>query len=451
MTIKRGERHANMAAIVLRELTKTFDDGTVAVDGLSLEVSQGEFMVLVGPTGCGKSTVLRLVAGLDSPSSGHIYLDGQQVDHAPPSERDVAMVFQDYALYPHLTVGDNIAFPLQVAQLGEAEVTARVREVADLLGIGALLRRLPGHLSGGQRQRVAMARAVVRRPTAFLLDEPLSNLDAHLREDLRAEIVQLSRAYGVTTLYVTHDRTEALTMADRVAVLRRGRLQQLGPPGEVYGDPANVFVAAFLGPGQTSMVLGAVYVEPDGTVALDLGTQVLRLAGDDPRAAVLATHHTARLTVGVRADALSIVEAETAGPQDLRGVVRMVEDLGHEAVVHVDTGAAPAASATTMLDLPESTGDLAQLMAEEPPTVGGFRRTLSRVVPYANRPTPPPTARTEYGFYPRYEAETRPAPRGDLLLRVPRAAMPRRGDRLALTLDLDRVYLFDRDGRRIRF
>ena len=326
-----------MAAIALRELTKVFGDGTVAVDRLTLDVSPGELMVLLGPTGCGKSTVLRLVAGLEEATSGEVLFDGEPVDHLQPRQRNVAMVFQDYALYPHLTVYDNIAFPLRAAQLDENVIAARVGQVVGFLGIEPLLGRLPTKLSGGQRQRVAMARAVVRRPGAFLLDEPLSNLDAHLREDLRAEIVRLTREFGVTTLYVTHDRTEALTMATRVAVLRRGVLQQLGAPDEVYSDPATVFVAAFLGPGQTSLLQSAVYAEPDGDVVVDLGTQVLRLPAGDRRAVPLAAHHTERLTVGIRADALRPVPADsdsttTAFYRDPLGIVHLkgapcVEDL----------------------------------------------------------------------------------------------------------------------------
>jgi multiple sugar transport system ATP-binding protein len=445
-----------MSTIALRDLTKVFADGTVAVDALTLDVAQGEFMVLLGPTGCGKSTVLRLVAGLDSPTSGHVLLDGAVADRLTPRQRDIAMVFQDYALYPHLTVAENIAFPLKAAQVDEATIATRVAEVADILGIRSLLRRVPEQLSGGQRQRAAMARAVVRRPEVFLLDEPLSNLDAHLREDLRLEIVELTRRFAVTTLYVTHDRTEALTMADRIAVLRRGRLQQVGRPDEIYGDPANIFVAAFLGPGHTSLLQAAVYAEPDGSVGVDLGTRVLRVPADDPRAATLRPLHTARVTLGVRADALSLVDGSGAGKADdelLRGEVVLVEDLGHEAVVHVQTGAAQAALATTRLELPDSDVDLVQLFSEEPATGGRLRGTLSRIVPRPHgRPAPPaPTARTEYGFYPRYDPadEVRP-PRGDLVLRVPRGQMPRRGETVALAVDLAKLYLFDQAGERIR-
>jgi len=443
-----------MAAIALRELTKVFGDGTVAVDRLTLDVSPGEFMVLLGPTGCGKSTVLRLVAGLEEATSGEVLFDGEPVDHLQPRQRNVAMVFQDYALYPHLTVYDNIAFPLRATQLDENVIAGRVGQVVGFLGIEPLLGRLPTKLSGGQRQRVAMARAVVRRPGAFLLDEPLSNLDAHLREDLRAEIVRLTREFGVTTLYVTHDRTEALTMATRVAVLRRGVLQQLGAPDEVYSDPATVFVAAFLGPGQTSLLQSAVYAEPDGDVVVDLGTQVLRLPAGDRRAAPLAAHHTERLTVGIRADALRPVPTDSDEQHLLRGRVRLVEDLGHEVIVHVDTGAVRPPNATTRLDLPDPDRDLAHMLADQPEGgSGGFLHALSRVVPHPHRPpAPAPTARTEYGFYPRYEPGEQPRePGGDLIIRLPRPErLPRPGDAMTLAVDLDRVYLFDPSGDRIR-
>ncbi len=443
-----------MAAIALEQLTKVFADGTVAVDALTLDVAQGEFVVLLGPTGCGKSTVLRLVAGLETATSGHVCFDGKVVDHQQTRARNVAMVFQDFSLYPHLTVAENIGFPLRVSQLDEAVAAARVAEVADFLGIRPLLRRLPGQLSGGQRQRVAMARAVVRRPAVFLLDEPMSNLDAHLREDLRAEIVRLTREYGVTTLYVTHDRTEALTMGDRVVVLRRGQLQQVGAPDEVYANPANIFVAAFLGPGQTSLLQSAIYAQPDGEVVIDLGTQVVRLPADDPRAAALAEHHNARVTFGIRAEALTLVGPDAERADVLRGVVRLTEDLGHEVIVHVDTGAVPAANATTRLELPEPERDLAELFADQPETGatgGGLRHALSRFRPHPH-PTPPaaPTARTEFGFYPVYDSDQPRASRGDVVLRVARPApAPRLGETVALALDFDRVYLFDRAGDRI--
>jgi multiple sugar transport system ATP-binding protein len=236
-----------MASIELVEVTKRFADGTVAVDELSLEIADGEFMILVGPSGCGKTTALRMVAGLEPITSGEIRIGGASVNHLDPVDRDVAMVFQNYALYPHMTARDNIAFPLLIQRLVKGERERRVGETASLLGIGSLLRRKPRELSGGQRQRVAMGRAIVRHPQAFLMDEPLSNLDAKLRVQMRAELVQLHRRLGVTTVYVTHDQTEAMTLGQRVAVLDRGVLQQVDTPQALYQRPANTFVASFIG------------------------------------------------------------------------------------------------------------------------------------------------------------------------------------------------------------
>jgi multiple sugar transport system ATP-binding protein len=236
-----------MASIALDRVSKQFPDGTRAVDDLTLEVADGEFMILVGPSGCGKTTALRMVAGLEDVTSGDIRIGDQVVNRLDPVDRDVAMVFQNYALYPHMSVKDNIAFPLVVQRLTKRERDDRVRETAELLGIHDLLRRKPKELSGGQRQRVAMGRAIIRHPRAFLMDEPLSNLDAKLRVQMRAELVKLHRRLGVTTLYVTHDQTEAMTLGQRVAVLNGGVLQQVDTPQALYRDPANTFVASFIG------------------------------------------------------------------------------------------------------------------------------------------------------------------------------------------------------------
>ena len=236
-----------MAGIRFSGVTKQFADGTVAVDDLDLEIHDGEFMILVGPSGCGKTTALRMVAGLEDPSSGEILIGGNVVNHLDPVDRDIAMVFQNYALYPHMTVRDNIGFPLRMQKLAKEERRRRIGDAAELLGIAELLERKPGALSGGQRQRVAMGRAIVRHPTAFLMDEPLSNLDAKLRVQMRAELVKLHHRLGVTTLYVTHDQTEAMTLGERVAVLNHGVIQQVATPGELYSRPANTFVATFIG------------------------------------------------------------------------------------------------------------------------------------------------------------------------------------------------------------
>ncbi len=236
-----------MAAIELDAVTKRFPDGTVAVNEMSLEVEDGEFMILVGPSGCGKTTALRMVAGLEDVTDGEIRIGGQVVNDVEPGDRDVAMVFQSYALYPHMSVRQNIAFPLRMQKLPRSEIEQRVDEAARLLGLDELLRRKPRELSGGQRQRVAMGRAIVRHPQVFLMDEPLSNLDAKLRVQMRAELVKLHRRLGVTTLYVTHDQTEAMTLGQRVAVLRLGVIQQVDAPQRLYHRPTNTFVASFIG------------------------------------------------------------------------------------------------------------------------------------------------------------------------------------------------------------
>jgi multiple sugar transport system ATP-binding protein len=237
-----------VARVELRSLSRRFPGAEApALASLDLEAGDGELLVLVGPSGCGKSTALRLLAGLDTPDAGAVLLDGRDVTGVPPQDRDVAMVFQGYALYPHLSARQNIAFPLRMRGVPAAERARRVEEAAALLGIARLLDRRPGELSGGERQRVAMGRAIVRRPRVFLFDEPLSNLDAALRAELRVEIAALVRRLGVTSLYVTHDQVEAMTMADRIAVMQAGKLQQVGSPRTIYEDPANVFVAGFLG------------------------------------------------------------------------------------------------------------------------------------------------------------------------------------------------------------
>src|SRR5687767_13575663 len=236
-----------MAQIELENVSKVFPGDVVALDDVSLRIEDGEFIALVGPSGCGKSTLLRSLAGLEEVTSGTISIDGRDVTDLAPRQRDVAMVFQSYALYPHMTVRQNLGYGLKVRRTPKADATRRVEEVADLLGLSELLERRPSALSGGQRQRVAMGRAIVREPKAFLMDEPLSNLDAKLRVQMRAEIAALQKQLGVTTLYVTHDQVEAMTMGDRVAVMKNGRLQQCAPPQELYDGPANVFVAGFIG------------------------------------------------------------------------------------------------------------------------------------------------------------------------------------------------------------
>ncbi|MFD0817507.1 ABC transporter ATP-binding protein, partial [Micromonospora zhanjiangensis] len=327
-----------MTTVALKDVSKVFSDGTVAVDKVSLDVADGEFMVLLGPSGCGKSTVLRIIAGLEEPSSGAVLLGGEVANGLPPRERGVAMVFQDFALYPHMTVGDNIAFPLRLSGLEQDSRTERVSDVASVLGIGDVLGRRPNQLSGGQRQRVAMGRAIVRRPGLFLMDEPLSNLDSGLRAELRAEISALVREMGVSTIYVTHDQAEALTMADRVAIMRKGVLQDVGTPTQVYGRPATLYVAAFLGSPRMNLLEAAVYVHLDRYVELALGEQSLYLPWDNIRSRAVAHYHGERIVVGVRAEALTPVALDAPGDV-VRGRIRYLEHHGHESLAFLDIGA----------------------------------------------------------------------------------------------------------------
>jgi multiple sugar transport system ATP-binding protein len=295
---------------------------TQALAPLDLTVPQGKFLAMLGPSGCGKSTALRLLAGLESPTGGRILIGDEDVTHREPRDRDVAMVFQSYALYPHKTVGENIAYPLKLRKVRSKECAEQVRNVAEMLGIEELMERSPRQLSGGQRQRVALARALVRRPRAFLMDEPLSNLDAQLRLQMRVEIKRLQREFAVTTLYVTHDQIEAMTMADIVAVMRGGELQQLATPAVLYARPANLFVASFCGSPPMNVIEGEVvdgeFTHPAGTIAL---------GGERPRGAV---------KLGFRPEHAEVVEPGTPG--SLAAEVYVVEPLGNETLVTFRVG-----------------------------------------------------------------------------------------------------------------
>ena len=325
-----------MASIVFDQLTKVYPDGTLAVDGLSLEVADGEFVVLVGPSGCGKTTALRMVAGLEEITSGELRIGDRVVNHLGARSRDIAMVFQNYALYPHMDVAANIAFGLKMRKVPKAEQARKVAEAARILGLSDLLARKPRQLSGGQRQRVAMGRAIVREPQAFLMDEPLSNLDAKLRVQMRAEIARIQREIGATTLYVTHDQTEAMTMADRVAVMRHGLLQQLDIPQALYDQPSNLFVASFIGSPPMNLVEGEIVAGEDGD-RCRVGSGEVRLGAAQGRLHPYAGRNVA---VGIRPELLH----EAAGDEDiLRGTVTLVEALGPEALVYVAIDAKPVA------------------------------------------------------------------------------------------------------------
>ncbi len=326
-----------MASVVWREVSKTFDDGTTAVDSLSLHARDGELLVLVGPSGSGKSTALRLLAGLDDPTSGDVLIGDRVVTSVPPERRDVAMVFQSLALYPHMSVHDKIAYPLVTRKVGTEERRRKVRETARLLGIEELLPRRPSTLSGGQRQRVAMGRAIVRSPAVFLMDEPLSSLDAKLRVELRGEIALLQRRLETTTIYVTHDQVEAMTLGQRVAVLDEGRLLQVGTPEELYHDPDDAFVGGFIGSPGMNLIACSVEPTDDGMVASIAEERIRLEIPGDLRDAVWS-HGEPKLLVGVRPEAVTLSHAGSgeASGESVRGSVANVEVLGHEQLVHVE-------------------------------------------------------------------------------------------------------------------
>lgn len=343
-----------MAGVVFDGVGKRYPDGTEAVRSLDLEVGDGELLVLVGPSGCGKTTALRMLAGLEDVTSGEIRIGDRVVNEVPSRDRDVAMVFQSYALYPHLTVADNIGFGLKLRKLPKDEIRARTEEAAQILGLTDHLSRKPRNLSGGQRQRVAMGRAIVRRPQVFLMDEPLSNLDAKLRVQMRAEIARIQRDLGVTTLYVTHDQTEAMTLGDRVAVMRRGELQQVGPPQHLYDHPDNLFVAGFIGSPAMNLLEAAV-VDSDRGVVLHLGSQRLDVL---PTSAIKAFIGQ-KIVVGIRPEDLEDATLTTApsGAPRLRADVVLTEALGSDVFVHATIDAAPVVTDDTK-DLAADSGAL---------------------------------------------------------------------------------------------
>jgi len=308
-----------VAEIRLERVTKVFAGDVNAVDDISLTIGSGEFMVLVGPSGCGKSTLLRMLAGLEEVSEGEIWIGDREVSRLAPRDRDIAMVFQNYALYPHLTVGKNLAYGLKVRKTPKDEIESRVGEVARMLGLEELLHRRPGALSGGQRQRVAMGRAIVREPAAFLMDEPLSNLDAKLRVDMRAELARLHERLGVTTIYVTHDQVEAMTLGTRVAVMRAGTVQQVDTPQTLYRSPANLFVAAFIG----SPSMNLVEAELDGDAVEFAGFRIPFAPGRRP-----AGRASGRVIVGIRPQDINETGPDRAALPTIDVEAAVVEELG---------------------------------------------------------------------------------------------------------------------------
>jgi multiple sugar transport system ATP-binding protein len=331
-----------MAGVTFEGVGKVYPDGTRAVEGLDLEIGDGEFVVLVGPSGCGKTTALRMVAGLEEISEGAIRIGGQVVNDADPGDRDIAMVFQNYALYPHMSVRDNIGFGLRMRKMARPDRNARVERIARVLGLAELLERKPRQLSGGQRQRVAMGRAIVREPKAFLMDEPLSNLDARLRVEMRAEIARIQREVRATTIYVTHDQIEAMTMGDRVVVMRKGRLQQVDDPQVLFDAPVNLFVASFIGSPQMNLLQATVEREGD-RLALALGDQRITLPEEVTAGRpALASYAGQTVAVGIRPE-------YTAAPTDgdevrLAGTLLLSEPLGAESLVHVELPVSPVST-----------------------------------------------------------------------------------------------------------
>ena len=328
-----------MAEIVFDRVAKVYPGGNTAVENLSLHVADGEFMVLVGPSGCGKTTALRMIAGLEEVSDGTISIGGQVVNNVLPKDRDIAMVFQNYALYPQMTVGQNMGFALKIRNVPKDEIRRRVEEAAKILRLTEYLDRRPKALSGGQRQRVAMGRAIVREPRAFLMDEPLSNLDAQLRVEMRSEISRIQRLLGVATIYVTHDQTEAMTMGDRVAVMRGGVLQQVATPDDLYDHPVNSFVAGFIGSPPMNLI-NATLVDEGGALRVRFGDQSVAVPEKYHASHQLAAHRDRPVLLGVRPE--DIVVATHDAPGRFAATVTLREALGSEILAHLSFGGADA-------------------------------------------------------------------------------------------------------------
>jgi multiple sugar transport system ATP-binding protein len=376
-----------MAEVQFKDVDKIYDNGVQAVFDLSLQIQDGEFLVLVGPSGCGKTTALRMVAGLEEISDGTITIGDRVVNDLTPKERDIAMVFQNYALYPHLSVADNIAFGLRLRKTPKKTVEERVQWAARLLGLTQYLDRRPKELSGGQRQRVAMGRAIVRQPQVFLMDEPLSNLDAKLRVQMRAEIGRIQRELGTTTIYVTHDQTEAMTMGDHVAVMRKGELQQLDTPQRLYGEPKNLFVASFIGSPSMNLVEAEIDRSNGGLVA-KLGDQELTIPADvAAQRPALAGYAGRKVALGIRPEQLedaSLVRDGSNGSR-VRGRVILTEALGSEVLAHVELPGKPVVTDDVLegaVELEDAmVDDLAQKAEEEQTTLVGRFDAASDVRP----------------------------------------------------------------------
>jgi multiple sugar transport system ATP-binding protein len=399
-----------MAEIEYRGLSKIFPDGTVAVEEFDLELPDGEFLVLVGPSGSGKTTVLRMTAGLEDPTAGDILIAGQSVKNLAPQDRNIAMVFQTYALYPHMTVYDNMGFGLKLHGVSKPEIRQRVKEAAHMLGIADLLKRKPGQLSGGQRQRVAMGRAIVREPDAFLMDEPLSNLDAKLRVEMRAYIAMLHQRLKTTTLYVTHDQVEAMTMGDRVAVMRRGRIEQVDVPQALYDRPANLFVGGFIGSPAMNLVRSRLVADEQAVYA-ELGSSRLKLPATVlERRPHLRAQVGNEVILGIRPE--DIEDAALApslnGSASFEAHIALAEAMGAEVVAHFPVDAEEAVSSESIADLHET---------DEAARMRDYRQLVSA------------TGEGESILTARLGARTK----------------ARTGDTLKLAIDVERLHFFDRE------
>ena len=363
-----------MASVSFDHVGKVYRDGTRAVRDFSLEVTDGEFMVFVGPSGCGKTTALRMLAGLEAITEGEVRIGGAVVNDLHPRRRDIAMVFQNYALYPHMTVYRNIAFALKVRKTPPDEIRRRVDDVARILGLSDQLEKKPAHLSGGQRQRVAMGRAIVRAPQVFLMDEPLSNLDAKLRVQMRGEIARIQRELGTTTIYVTHDQIEAMTMGHRVAVLRKGELQQVEAPQRLYDHPANLFVASFIGSPEMNLVEAEIVLTEDRLICRVGDNDLLIPAETAVTRPGLARHVGASVALGIRPEHLQDAGLRDArlGSGRLRGTVVATEPLGSDLLAYIEVGAAPVVTEEVL----EVAGDADRALAEKLRAEAGEHRTV---------------------------------------------------------------------------
>ncbi|MFF7338544.1 ABC transporter ATP-binding protein [Streptomyces sp. NPDC008163] len=437
-------------AITLNNVSKAYGRSPRAVDRLSLSIDPGEFVVLLGPSGCGKSTVLRMIAGLEDTSEGEILLDGEPANHLTPRERGMAMVFQNFALYPTMTNRANIGFPLKLEN-PRADHNERIENTARMLGIERILDRLPGQLSGGERQRVAMGRAISRQPSAFLMDEPLSNLDAKLRNHLRAEIAQLTKELGVTTVYVTHDQAEAMSLGHRVAVMRGGVLQQVSPPREVYALPENVFVAAFIGTPRINLLQAVVHAPLEGRMSIDLGRQRLPLPEPlSPDHQLLRIQQGRPIIVGLRSEAVRIAPPSHARPGEvaLSGIVEHVEYQGHEALVHLNTGSRPAV-VPELESARTDRGPVRRRRGGQGGT-GMLDRIRERATSYVGGSVAVLDAPEADDLPPGMHSPDRPAvTASDLVVRTGPDMMLRTGGQVPLLVDLAHLYVFDHQGRRI--